>query len=124
MKKAISALAICVLMLVGCTNERPEVTIRDQRMPAPRASLRSECIFTIEGCEYYVVASYLTSYVHKGNCKNPIHRKLASMMTGFLTKKDPPTIRFVCPRVPAQEGCFLSFLGNPYILYREGGVVC
>lgn len=31
-------------------------------------------VIEVEGCEYFVVDSYgALTYVHKGNCKNPIH---------------------------------------------------
>lgn len=76
MKKLVLVLVACC-MLTCCTRSvenRPNVTIRGQVMPSPRASLRPECVFTIDECEYYVVTSYLSfTYVHKGNCKNPIH---------------------------------------------------
>lgn len=31
-------------------------------------------VIVVEGCEYFMVSSYAAyTYVHKGNCKNPIH---------------------------------------------------
>jgi len=41
----------------------------------PRNRLNPKCVSIIEGCEYFMVfTTYGTYiYVHKGNCKNPIH---------------------------------------------------
>lgn len=37
-------------------------------------------IYTLEGCEYIVIpGSYFTWGTHKGNCKNPIHKKYGEL---------------------------------------------
>lgn len=44
------------------------------RIIEPTAYLDSNNITVVEGCEYFVVDAYASkTYVHKGNCKNPIH---------------------------------------------------
>lgn len=40
----------------------------------PGSKLDPECITVVEGCQYFVVeASSSYTYIHKGNCNNPIH---------------------------------------------------
>jgi hypothetical protein len=36
--------------------------------------LNPNCTVVVEGCEYFMIyVSGSRTYVHKGNCKNPIH---------------------------------------------------
>lgn len=40
----------------------------------PSNTLNSYCTIEIEKCEYFIVNAYGSfTYMHKGNCKNPIH---------------------------------------------------
>lgn len=42
----------------------------------PDMDLNQNSVIVVEGCEYYVVRAYASyTYVHKGNCSNPIHRQ-------------------------------------------------
>ena len=38
------------------------------------SSLKIKGIVTIEGCEYFIIKDDWDIMVHKGNCKNPIHK--------------------------------------------------
>jgi hypothetical protein len=70
MKKFIilSLLAISVLTLTGCPEENGDSS------PRPHPFLQPNCVVVEDGCEYYVVSAYASNtFVHKGNCKNPIH---------------------------------------------------
>ena len=42
--------------------------------PRPGYTLNPKVITTVEGCEYFIVDAHRSyTYVHKGNCSNPIH---------------------------------------------------
>lgn len=67
------ALAVIVsLCLAGC-----EYSLRSDSgivKVKPRAELDPRNTVVVEGCEYFVIAAHGSfTYVHKGNCKNPIH---------------------------------------------------
>ena len=37
--------------------------------------LNPQCVVVVEGCEYFRINAYTSyTYVHKGNCTNPIHK--------------------------------------------------
>ena len=72
---------ICIfLMIVGLENltscNRIKQTTLDKNDKVNgKDGLDSKNVIIVEGCEYYVVnAAVGFIYVHKGNCKNPIHQ--------------------------------------------------
>lgn len=51
-------------------NRKAEIAARDNA----QAVLNSAVVVTREGCEYYALRTAQdTIFLHKGNCKNPIH---------------------------------------------------
>lgn len=77
MKKIIAILLVSGLCLsmFSCSpgysfsdTERGTISLKPRSEPDP------ENVVVVEGCEYFVVNAYTSfTYVHKGNCKNPIH---------------------------------------------------
>lgn len=66
MKKLLLLFIFIVTIFVGCLKDPSgnPLTIR----------LKSSNVIVVEGCEYFVVDAHSSyTYVHKGNCKNPIH---------------------------------------------------
>jgi len=72
------------LALMSCHDDisnykRPEPTVNgsiaelDSLSPFPNTRMQ---VYSYEGCEYIVVGNKNRSWgSHKGNCKNPIHKK-------------------------------------------------
>ena len=61
---------VCSLFIFGCSH--PDQIYKDVD---PSRELNPRCVVMVEGCEYFkIYADYSNTYVHKGNCKNSIHR--------------------------------------------------
>lgn len=73
-KRAILFLAIVLsLGMIGCKTTFPDEE-RGTIKLSPNMYLNPHNVIVVEGCEYFVVDAYGGfTYVHKGNCKNPIH---------------------------------------------------
>lgn len=80
MKKIICMFTVVIFSMfyTGCTkvvnvvDERGNIV--EKRIVSPTGRLNSYCTVEVEGCEYFVIAAHGSfTYVHKGNCKNPIH---------------------------------------------------
>ena len=72
------AIAICagMFLFMGCTPSVPPVTEQ-----SPSNYLNPQCVVAVEGGEYFKVSAYGSyNYVHKGNCKNPIHSENAKLV--------------------------------------------
>ena len=86
-KYPILTLALILLMIISfamgvqsCGNDieanKPLIISRGLDTTSERYDLQYK-IYTLEGCEYIVVAPGNTHFTwgsHKGNCKNPIHQ--------------------------------------------------
>jgi hypothetical protein len=78
--KLISILTLSLVLLGSCVDpkERPTTT-NPHRMELDNTSQyydQNYKVYTLEGCEYIVVGVGKTQWgSHKGNCKNPIHKK-------------------------------------------------
>jgi len=82
MKKIMFLVALlAVFVLSGCIERKiVQVVDKDGKVieeydrPFPSMHLNPKCVSFVEGCEYFIVyADASRTYVHKGNCKNPIH---------------------------------------------------
>ena len=82
-------LIILVTVIIGITilsykneaTKKPEVVheIKKLSTSSEKYDIYYE-IYTLEGCEYIVIpGSYFTWGTHKGNCKNPIHKKYGEL---------------------------------------------
>jgi hypothetical protein len=84
MQKSITLIGILAAFLVAinmvsCNENRGQKTPESKRMELDSTSMyldQNYKVYTLEGCEYIVVGySQLRWGSHKGNCKNPIHKK-------------------------------------------------
>ena len=63
MKKIL--LIVIIFSILGCETETST---------SPSSKLNSNSVVIVENCEYFKVNAYGSyTYVHKGNCNNPIH---------------------------------------------------
>ena len=84
MKKSFFAMVICIfLMIVGLENltscnrikQHQQTTLDKNDRVNGKDGLDPKNVIIVDGCEYYVVnAAVGFTYLHKGNCKNPIHQ--------------------------------------------------
>ena len=67
------SMGICLIS--ACTPDTQEMSrpyIGKASNPTSRISVNS--VIEVEGCEYFVINAHSSyTYLHKGNCKNPIH---------------------------------------------------
>lgn len=80
MKIGVFVMCLIGLLTAGCNEQTVQVVdehgkvVKTYKIERPSMKLNPNCTTVIEECEYFVVDAYGTcTYVHKGNCKNPIH---------------------------------------------------
>jgi hypothetical protein len=71
MKKLLLILTISVFLFSSCSSELVNKNGEDMNLSC---EINSKNVIVVEGCEYFVIAAYgSNTYLHKGNCSNPIH---------------------------------------------------
>lgn len=71
MKKLLLILIMSVFLFSSCKQSMENKNGEDMKI---RCKIDSENVIVVEGCEYFVIAAYGSyTYLHKGNCSNPIH---------------------------------------------------
>ena len=71
-------LGIILMLLVSCDKQKSKTAVKPTKELSKTADnyYRNVTEFTYEGCEYIKVSSGQNAWgSHKGNCKNPIHKK-------------------------------------------------
>lgn len=67
-------LALFILLVTLTTSCNYSESDKDGESFSPSSGLNLNHVIVVDGCEYFVVNAYTSyTYVHKGNCINPIH---------------------------------------------------
>jgi hypothetical protein len=69
-------LGMILITLVSCEEQKPQKEIPTELSKTTENYYQRVSEFTYEGCEYIKVGTGQNAWgSHKGNCKNPIHKK-------------------------------------------------